>query len=82
MTSELTCRELVEVVSDYLEDRLPPRDRLRFEEHIVICAGCTAHLEQMRQAILLIGELREVEMAPEARDGLLRAFRDWKAGLG
>ncbi len=82
MTAELTCRELVEVVTDYLEDRLPPRDRLRFEEHIVICAGCTAYLEQMRQTILLAPRLREAGIALEARDALLRAFRDWKAGLG
>lgn len=82
MTSELTCRELVEVITDYLEDRLPVRERLRFEQHIVICAGCTAYLEQMRQTILLTAQLGETGIAPEARDALLRAFRDWKAALG
>ncbi len=75
---ELTCRELVEVITDYLEGSLPPAERVRFEEHIVMCAPCTVYLEQMRATIRLTGMLREEEIDERARDRLLEAFRGWK----
>jgi anti-sigma factor RsiW len=75
---ELTCRELVEVVTDYLEGRMPAERRLRFEEHLAFCDGCGRYLEQMRETIRLTGRLREDDLRPETRDALLRLFRDWK----
>lgn len=75
---ELTCKELVEVVTDYLEGRLPPAERVRFEEHVAFCSWCRTYLDQMRETVRLTGTLREDNLSPEARDGLLRAFRDWK----
>ena len=76
---EMACRELVEIVTDYLEGRLPPQDRLRFEEHLLVCPGCTNYLEQMRETIRLTGTLTEDDLAPETRDRLLEAFRTWKS---
>ena len=75
---ELTCKELVEVVTDYLEGRLPPAERVRFEEHLAFCSWCRTYLDQMRQTVRLTGTLGENDLSPEARDGLLRVFRDWK----
>ena len=74
---ELACRELVELVSDYLEDRLSPRDRSRFEAHIAECEYCETYLEQMRQTIRALGRLPEESLSREARDALLAAFGDW-----
>lgn len=75
----LTCRELVELVTDYFEGALPLEERRRFEEHIAVCPPCRAHLQQMRQTIRLLGRLTEQTVPPRARAELLRAFRDWKA---
>jgi anti-sigma factor RsiW len=80
MTDGLTCRELVEIVTDYLEGRLPTRDRTRFEAHLMACSGCTTYLEQMRKTIVLVGTLRETDVPRPAQEALLRAFRDWKRG--
>jgi anti-sigma factor RsiW len=77
---ELTCKELVELVTDYLEGTLPRSSRRRFERHIARCDGCTAYLEQMRQVIQVLGKLTEDSLTAEARGELLHAFRDWKAG--
>ena len=74
---ELACRELVELVTDYLEDRLSPADRARFEAHLADCPYCKTYLEQMRQTIRLLGRLPEESLSPEARDTLLAAFRGW-----
>jgi anti-sigma factor RsiW len=75
---ELTCRELVELVTDYLEGALPDEERARFEAHLAECDGCAAYLAQMRDTLRIAGRLREESIAPEARESLLRAFRDWK----
>jgi anti-sigma factor RsiW len=75
----LVCRELVELVTDYLEGRLSRRDRKRFENHIAGCAACTAYLAQMRRTIATTGRLTEEQIPAHARDELLAAFRDWRA---
>jgi anti-sigma factor RsiW len=75
---EMTCRELVEVITDYIEGTLPDDDRRRFEEHLGGCPYCVSYLEQMRATIDTLGELREESLAPEVRNELLEAFRGWK----
>jgi anti-sigma factor RsiW len=74
----LTCRELVELVTEYLEDALAPVDRTRFEEHIMTCPPCRAHLDQMRRTLAVVGRLSEDSLSPEAERSLLSAFREWK----
>lgn len=72
------CREIVEVVTDYLEGRLSAEDRARFEQHLSICDGCSTYLEQIRQTIRAAGALREESLDPRQREDLLRLFRNWK----
>ena len=76
----LTCRELVELVSDYLEGALPPGDHARFEVHIAGCAHCAAYVRQMRETLVLLGTLPADELSQEAEADLRAAFRNWKAG--
>ena len=78
-TAELSCQELVELVTDYLEGALPDVDRARFENHVARCAGCRAYLEQMRSTIRLVGRLAPSDVDPAAEETLLAAFRDWKS---
>ena len=78
MTEELTCRELVELVTEYLEGALPPGDAARFERHLAICPGCTTYVEQIRETVRQTGRLREDDLEPAARDALLAQFRNWK----
>jgi len=74
----LTCQELVELVTSYLEGTLPAPDRARFEEHIAVCEGCSSYLEQMRTTIRLTGMLTPESLSTEASTGLLAAFRSWR----
>jgi predicted anti-sigma-YlaC factor YlaD len=76
--TDLTCREVVEIVTDYLEGALPPRDRLDFERHLVWCSWCRDYLDQMRATIELTGKADEQEPSSPLREQLLEAFRDWK----
>ncbi len=73
----LSCQELVELVTDYLEDALDDRDRQAFDRHIAGCADCTRYLEQLRATITLTGTLTPDDLSPAAEDALLQAFRDW-----
>jgi anti-sigma factor RsiW len=72
---EMPCRELVEVITEYLEDRLSPVDRARFEAHLAACEACRAFLDQFRQTIRALGRLPDESLSPEARATLLSAFR-------
>jgi anti-sigma factor RsiW len=76
---DLTCAELVELVTDYLEDALPLEERERFEEHLTICEGCVNYLDQMRMTIALTGRLRVDDLSAEVTAGLIGAFRNWHA---
>ena len=80
MEDEMTCKELVELVTEYLEGTLPDDTRRRMEDHLSGCDGCTHYLEQMRQTLRLTGQVREENLTPHQRDDLLRLFRDWKKG--
>ncbi|MDP9353753.1 MAG: zf-HC2 domain-containing protein [Chloroflexota bacterium] len=77
---ELTCQELVDLVTDYLDEALPPSERARFEAHIADCPYCDAYLDQMRRTIRMVGMQRETTIAPAAEVELLRRFRTWKQG--
>jgi anti-sigma factor RsiW len=74
----LTCQELVEIVTDYLENALPDDQQARFAAHLAICSKCCHYVEQMRITIQLTGRLSEASIQPERRADLLDAFRDWK----
>jgi len=75
---EMSCKELVELVTDYLEGVLPPGDRTRFEDHLKECPGCETYLDQMRQTVRALGRLSEDSVPAEAKETLLETFRNWK----
>lgn len=75
--ADLTCQELVELVTAYLDEAMPAAERERFDAHIGTCVQCRTYLAQFRQTIRLTGTLREDDLAPEARQRMLAAFRDW-----
>ena len=78
--NEMSCKELVELVTDYLESALSPADQRRFELHMSKCEGCKVYIDQIRLTIRATGQLTEDSIDPAAKDELLDAFRDWKKG--
>ena len=73
----ISCQEVVELVTSYLDQTLPPDDASLFEQHINFCDGCGWYLDQMRTTISSVGRISEEEVPPETRDKLLIAFREW-----
>ncbi len=74
---ELSCQELVELVTDYLEGALSAAERARFEAHVAACEGCDRYVEQIRASVALTGRTRALEQRPEIT-ALLEAFRDYR----
>lgn len=76
--NEMSCKELVELITDYFEERLSDTEQERFQAHLVTCLGCRTYLEQMRQTVKLLGWLTAERIAPDMQQTLLEVFRDWK----
>jgi anti-sigma factor RsiW len=74
----MTCRQLVELVSDYLENRLDPGVREQFEAHLGVCPDCREYVEQVRESVRALGGLPEDALSAATRDELLRAFTGWQ----
>jgi anti-sigma factor RsiW len=78
-SNALSCKELVELVTAYLDGALTSADHARFDEHLAACDGCSNYVDQMRRTIALTGRLAESSLTGNTRDRLLEAFRNWKA---
>ena len=75
----LACREVVELVTDYLEGAMPPSERARFETHLADCPHCTAYLAQMRSTLDALGRIEPDALDPRVRDELVALYRRWQA---
>jgi len=76
----MKCRDVVELMTDYLEGALSDADRARFEDHIAGCDGCRAYLEQLRETRKVAGRLASEPVPESLQAEVLNAFRDWHAG--
>jgi anti-sigma factor (TIGR02949 family) len=75
MTDDMTCQEVVELVTAYLEGALSPEQAAQFEQHVDSCDGCERYVDQMRTTIATVGRIEDTDVPPELRDRLLVAFR-------
>jgi anti-sigma factor (TIGR02949 family) len=75
----MRCREVVELMTEYLEGALSHAERMRFEQHIEGCDGCRAYLEQLRRTRDVLGKVGEEPVPAHLRSELMKAFRNWRA---
>jgi hypothetical protein len=73
--SELTCREVVESVTDYLTDSIATPERASFEQHVHACPWCLIYLDQMRQTVALTGQLKDAPLGADIEATLRTTFR-------
>ena len=74
----LSCQELVELVTDYLEGKLSAHDHALFDAHLAVCPGCSTYVEQMRQTIRAVGSLESEPVPEEVLNDLIGLFRGWR----
>jgi anti-sigma factor RsiW len=77
-SDEIVCRELVELVTPYLDDALPPAERALVDQHLASCDGCQAYVQQMRLTIRAIGHVSEEAITSKTREDVLAIFRQWR----
>jgi predicted anti-sigma-YlaC factor YlaD len=75
---DITCREVLELLTDYLEGALAPAAEMAVAAHLDACEGCRCYLEQLNASIAATAELREDTVPAEIRETLLAAFRTWR----
>ena len=74
----LSCQEVVDLVTEYLENALLPEMHERLEEHIAECPGCEHNIEQIRLTIDLLHRTAQEPGFPGTKQELLQLFRNWK----
>jgi anti-sigma factor RsiW len=74
----ISCQEVVELVTDYLEGAMAADDVALFEQHLNFCDGCIWYVDQLRATVSATASIREEDLPSETREQLISAFRDWK----
>jgi anti-sigma factor RsiW len=76
----VTCRQVVQLLTDYLDGALSAADRARVDEHLAGCDACTAFIAQLRTMGRVTAELAAEDVPAPLKADLMRAFRDWRPG--
>jgi len=76
----LSCQQLTELVTEYLEGEMSLGGRLRFQVHLGMCSHCRRYLAQMRATVNTLGQVPDEPIPDQVRDELMERFRDWKQG--
>jgi anti-sigma factor RsiW len=79
---DAVCQQVVELVTDYLEERLSRADRRRFDAHLAGCPHCTEYLAQLRATIALAGRITPADLTPPMRVEMITLYRRWQQEQG
>ena len=75
---DITCRQAVALMTDYLDGTLSQDDRALVEAHLGECESCSEHLRQIRITVAVTGRIREEDLDPAAREDLMDLYRRWR----
>lgn len=73
----LSCQEIVELVTEYLEGTMDVPLAAAFDAHLAHCDGCTLYIEQIEAMIRIAGTIEADALPADFRAGLVEAFRDF-----
>ena len=69
--NQKTCKEIGELVSDYLHDNLEAQLRSEFEDHLRICPDCVAFMNTFRKTVSVMRSVRSEDMPDDVRRNIL-----------
>ena len=78
---DITCRQVVALVTAYLDGELTRAEHDLFEAHLAECEDCTEHVHQIQATVALSGQLRDEDLDPVAREDLVELYRRWRSDL-
>jgi hypothetical protein len=76
----MTCREFVELVTEYQDGVLSDASRVRFERHASDCPHCAVYLDQMRVVVHALGQVTLASSSAAIEAELCMLFRNWEKG--
>lgn len=71
----LTCKELTELLTEYLEGSMPLMQRLELRVHLMMCKNCRAYVRQAKMTIATLGKLPAEPLPDAVREQLLQHYR-------
>ncbi len=74
----LTCRQVTQLVTEYLEGKLSWKDAIRFQLHLGMCRHCRRYLRDMKVTVRVLGGLPAVAIPNDTMDALMERFRNWQ----
>jgi anti-sigma factor RsiW len=78
----MTCQDLAQLVTDYLDGAMPAAERAVFERHLAVCPACVRFVRQMKATVETLGRVPPEAITPEVEGKLLEQFRSWKRRPG
>ena len=81
LAGNLSCREIADLITDYLEGALTFSQLIRFHMHLGLCFACRNFLKQMKYTVLTLHQLPSEPVSPHVKEELLTRFRNWKASV-
>lgn len=79
MPSEIECRQIADLLGDYLEGSLPRSTHELIDFHIDGCAPCVAFLNTYRGTVEAARKVADIPIPPELKKRLLAVLKSTKA---
>ena len=76
-----TCKEVIQVLTEYLEDDLSTEEKARFEHHMSECSPCMAFLRTYETSCELATNALRAKEIPDELQERVRSFLREKLGL-
>jgi len=73
--SEKTCKQIADLMMDYLTGRLNPTVKEEFARHLSICPDCVSFVNTYKKTVQSTATLRTAEIPPNVRDNVLDFLR-------
>lgn len=76
-----TCKQMTDLVFDYLNDKLSPNVKRDFQHHLQICPDCVNFLNTYKKTVSVTRSIRPEEIPPKVRNNILDFFARTRAKI-
>jgi Putative zinc-finger len=70
-----TCKQMSDLIFDYVTQRLSPRLTREFEQHLRICPDCVNFLHTYKKPVSVAGRLNSTAIPAKVRENVLAFLR-------
>ncbi|HEX6768709.1 MAG TPA: zf-HC2 domain-containing protein [Candidatus Binatia bacterium] len=74
--SAQTCKQIADLLVDYLTDNLRPKLKQEFARHLSLCPDCVSFVNTYRKTVQSTAALRSEKIPAKVRDNVLNFLRN------